>query len=185
MLFRICKSRYSTPRYELEIDHIYVIFLCEITAVRKSVIFLILTIDSRKQLYHTLPINLNCPIIVYCTFISQYEIYSYDLLKKKKKKRETSIKIPWTFFDSMYTRYTQHPSFHSTLERKREIDLKETQKVSQWRRSFYRISILPRIRGRSQHPLPVWRVSPSEIRDSIKPHPPDRGKKRARDRGRL
>lgn len=34
-------------------------------------------------------------------------------------------------------------------------------------------------------PLPVWRVSPSEIRDSIKPHPPDRGKKRARDRGRL
>lgn len=26
-------------------------------------------------------------------------------------------------------------------------------------------------------PLPVWRVSPSEIRDSIKPHPPDRGKK--------
>lgn len=88
MLFRICKSRYSTPRYEPEIDHIYVIFLCEITAVRKSVIFLILTIDSRKQLYHTLPINLNCPIIVYCTFISQYEIYSYDLLKKKKKERD-------------------------------------------------------------------------------------------------
>lgn len=102
-------------------------------------------------------------------------------LKKKKILHKDSLDILGL---DVYSIYTPFAPFNVGKEARNRFE-GETQKVSQWRTSFYRVSILPRIRGRSHVHSPVWRVSPSEIRDSIKPHPLDRGKKRARDRGRL
>lgn len=113
--------------------------------------------------------------------ISRFTSFTTRNLFKKKERERSSIKIPWTFFDSTYTRRTPLVPFNLVGKEARnrfEGDAKGFAMAQKFLSDIDFAEDLPR-------PLPVWRVSPSEIRDSIKPHPPDRGKKRARDRGRL
>lgn len=113
--------------------------------------------------------------------ISRFTSFITRNLFKKKERERPSIKIPWTFFDSTYTRRTPLVPFNLVGKEARnrfEGDAKGFAMAQKFLSDIDFAEDPPR-------PLPVWRVSPSEIRDSIKPHPPDRGKKRARDRGRL
>lgn len=66
-------------------------------------------------------------------------------LKKKKILHKDSLDILGL---DVYSIYTPFAPFNVGKEARNRFE-GETQKVSQWRTSFYRVSILPRIRGRS------------------------------------